>query len=107
MTKKVIMLILVPTSQKLVLVSATFLLVTKISKEKHVSLEWLPYSYYLLCFQKDTLGIKALIDLGSEVNAMIPTYASKLDLKIYPINIGAQKIDSSTLEIFGMILASF
>ena len=34
-------------------------------------------------------------------------YVSKLGLKIYSTNVGAQKIDSSTLKTFGMILASF
>ena len=34
-------------------------------------------------------------------------YASKLGLKIHPINVGTQKIDGSTLETFAMVLASF
>ena len=38
---------------------------------------------------------------------MTPGYASKLGQKVYPINIGVQKIDSSTFETFGMVLASF
>ena len=38
---------------------------------------------------------------------MTPGYASKLGLKIRPIDVGAQKIDGSTLLTFGMVLASF
>ena len=38
---------------------------------------------------------------------MTPGYTLKLGLKIRPTNIGAQKIDGSTLETFKMVLASF
>ena len=38
---------------------------------------------------------------------MTPGYASKLGLKVRPTNVEAQKIDGSTLETFGMVLASF
>lgn len=38
---------------------------------------------------------------------MILGYIVKLGLKIYFINIEAQKIDGSTLNIFEMVLASF
>ena len=34
-------------------------------------------------------------------------YASRLGLQVYRTNIGAQKIDGSTLKTFGMVLASF
>ena len=67
----------------------------------------MPCIHYLLYFQNDITGVKALIDSGSEVNAMTPAYALKLYLKVYPINVGAQKIDVSTLETFEMVTASF
>ena len=38
---------------------------------------------------------------------MILGYASKLDLKVYPTNGGAQKINDSNLEMFEIVLASF
>ena len=38
---------------------------------------------------------------------MIPAYASRLGLQVYRTNIRAQKVDDFTLEIFGMVLASF
>ena len=34
-------------------------------------------------------------------------YASKLGLKVCSTNVGAQKINGSTLEMFEMVLASF
>ena len=54
-----------------------------------------------------TAGIKALIDLDSKVNAMTPAYILKLDLNVYHTDVRAQKIDGSTLGIFGMEVASF
>ena len=92
-------------AKKLVSVSTTSTLVTETNKE--VILERVPYVHYPLRFWKDTIGIRALVDLGSEVNAMTPTYAAKLGLKVQKTDIGAQKIDGSTLETFGMVLADF
>lgn len=85
----------------------TSLLVTKTSKEDYLSLERVPYIYYPLCFQKDTVGIRALIDLGSKINVMTSVYTSKLGFKVYHTNVEAQKIDGSTLKIFGIVLVSF
>ena len=64
--------------------------------------------YYLVQL-KDTnkIQFQALIDLGSEVNAMTPAYVSRLGLQVHRTNIGAQKIENFNLEIFGMVLASF
>ena len=38
---------------------------------------------------------------------MTPVYAAKLGLKVRKTDIGAQKIDSSNLITFGMVLADF
>ena len=86
---------------------ATSSSVTKDSKEKHVSLEQVPYIPYPLCFYKNTAGVRALIDSGNEVNVMSPAYASKFGLKVHHTNVGAQEIDGSTLETFEIVLASF
>ncbi len=51
--------------------------------------------------------IQALIDSGSEVNAMIPAYATKLGLSAWITSVGAQKIDGSPLKTYNMVLASF
>lgn len=45
--------------------------------------------------------------MSTEINALTPAYASKLDLKVYCTDVKAQKIDSSTFKTFGMILVSF
>ena len=87
-------------------VSATFLSITKPTK-KDVVLDRVPCIHYLFCFGKDQDKVLALIDSESEVNAMTLVYASKLGLTVYLTNVGAQKVDDSTLKIFGMVLASF
>ena len=70
---------------------------------------------YVLCIQESgsiqeertwDLG-QALIDSRNKVSNIILAYASKLSLKVYPINVRAQKIDGSILKIFEMVLASF
>ena len=94
-------------AKKLVLVSANSLSVTEANKEEHVSLEWVLYIYYPLCFCKDITGVRALIDSDSKVNAMSLAYASKLGLMIQHTNIRAQNSDGSTLERLGIVLASF
>ena len=78
---------------------------TETSKEDDVSLQRVPCVHYPIRFQKKE--VQALIDSGSEVNAMSPAYASKLGLKVHHTDVGAQKIDGSTLETFGIVLASF
>ena len=64
-----------------------------------------PCIHYPVRFQEEQ--VRALLDSGSKVNAMNPDYAWKLGLKIRRTNIGAQKIDSSALETFGMVIADF
>ena len=51
--------------------------------------------------------MQALVNSGSEINAITLGYTSKLSLKIRQINIEVQKIDGSTFKIIEMILASF
>ena len=92
-------------AKKLVSVSATSSSVTETSKEDDVPLQRVPCVHYPIRFKKKE--VQALIDSGSEVNAMSPAYASKLGLKVYHTDVRAQKIDGSTLETFGMVLASF
>ena len=48
-----------------------------------------------------------LLDLDSEVNAIHPTFAWKLELLIKRTDVGAQKIDSTMLDTFGMVVAAF
>ena len=84
---------------------ATFSLVTETSKEDDVALQRVPCIYYPIRFKKNE--VQALINSGSQVNAMAPAYASRLGLRVYRTDIGAQKIDGSTLKTFEMVLASF
>ena len=65
--------------------------------------------YYLVQFQgqEGQEQISALFNSSSKVNAMNPAFARKLGLHIWKTNIGAQKIDGSTLKTFGMVIANF
>ena len=59
-------------------------------------------------FQKNKKAtIQALINSGSNVNAMTLAYAAKLDLKICLTSVIAQKIDGSLLRAFGMVITYF
>ena len=69
-------------------------------------LERVPSIQYPVQFKGHTT-VKALLDSGSEVNAMTPAYAAVLGLRVRPTDVGAQKIDGSTLSTHGMVLATF
>ena len=72
------------------------------------ALKRVPYIYYPVQFEgTNETQIQALIDSGSEVNAMTQAYTSRLGLWACHTNVGAQKIDGSTLQTFGMVLANF
>ena len=51
--------------------------------------------------------VSALFDLGSEVNAIHPTFTWELGFSIRTTDIGAQKIDGTILETFGMMVVAF
>ena len=51
--------------------------------------------------------INALIDLGSEVDAIHLAYARKLGFQARKIDVSAQKIDRSHLDIFEMVIADY
>ena len=53
-----------------------------IETNKEVTLERVPCIYYPLRFRKNTEGVRALVDSGSEVNAITPTYTAKLGFKV-------------------------
>ena len=81
---------------------------TVASMEAPTPLRRVPCIDYPVSFRKDPAGpVSALIDSGSEVNAMHPDYAKKLGLDIRKTDVGAQKIDGTTLETFGMVIAAF
>ena len=51
--------------------------------------------------------VSAFFDLCSDVNAMHPTFVERLGLVVQTTNVGAQKIDSTTFETYGMVVAAF
>lgn len=51
--------------------------------------------------------MSAPLDSGSEVNIIYPIFAQKLRLSIRPIDVGAQKIDGITLDIYIMVVILF
>ena len=51
--------------------------------------------------------MQALIDSGSEVNAVHPFFVKQLGLSIRLTDVGAQKIDGTTLDTYGMVVTAF
>ena len=51
--------------------------------------------------------VSAFLDLGSKVNAIHPIFIDRLGLVVQNTNVGAQKIDGTTLESYGMIVIAF
>ena len=62
---------------------------------------------YPITFRKKSVPVLTLLNLGSEVNAIHPTFTQKLKLPIRTTDIGAQKIDNTMLDNFGMVVATF
>ena len=48
-----------------------------------------------------------MIDSESEVNTIYPAFAKQLGLPIRPTDVGAQKIDRTMLDTYGMVVATF
>ena len=53
------------------------------------------------------MPVSALLDSGSEVNAIHPTFAWEQGLPIRTTDVGAQKIDGIMLNSFGMVVVAF
>ena len=63
---------------------------------------------YPVQFRKDKgKDVLALLNSGSEVNAMTSTYAAHLSLKVKVTDVGAQKIDGSSLATYDIVIAAF
>ena len=91
-------------AKKLVSVSTTSISITG---PRTKALNRVSCIHYPVQFKKDTTEVQALIDLGSEVNIIAPTYAKKLGLRVRKTDVGAQKIDGSTLKTYNMVITSF
>ena len=50
---------------------------------------------------------KALIDSGREVNAIHPTYITKLGFRARKIDVSAKKIDKSHLDILRIVIVDY
>ncbi len=72
--------------------------------KKTEELEQVPCIWYPVIFKDQ---IEALLDTGSEVNAMSQAFAQQLGLKICKTNVGAQKIEGTTLETYEMVVSIF
>ena len=53
------------------------------------------------------MSMSALLDSASEVNAIHLTLGQKLKLPVRPTNVGAQKLDSTMLNTFGIVVTAF
>ena len=62
---------------------------------------------YPITFRKKSVSMSALLDSGSEVNAIYPTLARQLGHSIRPMDVEAQKIDGTMLDTFGMVVSAF
>ena len=77
-----------------------------IGKKKEEKLEQVPCIWYPVTF-KDQDQTEDLLDSGSNINVINLIYASQLGLKIWKINIEAQKIDVTILETYEMVVSTF
>lgn len=87
------------------MVISLFITGTSKQAQKVTILDLVSCVHNLNLFKKDEVG--ALIDLGNDVNTMIPAFAAKLGFKIYSTNVKAQKIDGFFLKMFAIVLGSF
>ena len=79
----------------------------KESKGEYPNLAQVPYIRYSITFRKKSVFMSALLDSGSEVNAIYLTLTQKLGLSIRPTDVGAQKIDNTMLDTFKMVVSAF
>ena len=93
-----------------VTVSATSTPVT-VAREKGVgknleaNITRVPCIRYPINFRKKS--VSTLLDSDSEVNAVHPAFVKELGLPIRPTDVRTQKIDSTTLETYRMVVAAF
>ena len=69
------------------------------------NLTQVPCICYPINFRKQS--VSALLDLGSKVNAVHLAFAKELGLPIRPTDVEVQKIDSTTLDTYEIVVAAF
>ncbi len=72
--------------------------------KKTEELEQVPCIRYPVTFKDQT---EALLDSRSEVNAISQAFAQQLGLEIRKTNVGAQMIDGTILEPYGIVVSTF
>ncbi len=72
--------------------------------EKTEELEWVLCIWYPVTFKNQT---KALLESESKLNVISQAFAQQLGLKIRKTNVGAQKIDNTTLGTYGIVVSTF
>ena len=77
------------------------------SKDEYLNLARVPCIWYPITFWKKSVSVLALLNLGSEVNAIYPTLARELGLPIKSTDVRAQKIDNIILNTFEMVVTAF
>ena len=75
------------------------------SEGEYPNLARVPCIRYPITLRKKS--VSALLDSGSEVNAIHPTLARELGLPIRPTDVGAQKINGTMLDTYGMVVTAF
>lgn len=58
-------------------------------KDTSRSLDWVPYIYYPLRFQKNTIEAKAIINSDSKINTMTAIYVLKLGFRVCQTDVKA------------------
>ena len=77
----------------------------KESESEYQNLAQVPYIRYPINSRKQS--VSTLLDLGSKVNVVHSAFTKELGLPIRPTDVEAQKIDSTMLETYGMVVAAF
>ena len=75
------------------------------SKSKYPNLAQVSCIWYPITFRKKS--VSTLLDSGSEVNAIHPTFARELGLLIRPTDIIVQKIDGTILDTYRIVVTAF
>ena len=77
-------------------------------------LEWVTCIQYPIAFLSGVTQdgsaldpVLALHDSGSKVNAMHPAFAEKLSFMVQTTNVNTQKIEGTTFETYGIVVAAF
>ena len=98
-----------PQAKKLVLVLAISTSVTGTKEAPKVRvMDRISCIHYPVQFRNNKgRDVLAFLNSRREVNAITPAYVAQLGLKVQKTDVGAQKIDGSSLVTYGMVIATF